>query len=391
MWVYMLLPVLGFLSFTLFGVSPIYPVVPLILFLFLPYLFKRVLIVSKFNRIFLFYIVIEFISKYIINGYNILKGEYYVFYSAQLILVFLTLVVIDNTRFNYISQERIYRFMLFFLWIAAIVSVLQFTIAPTFLTQNSGEEVITKGEENFRVYSFFGWEGDYKGAMVSIPLIGIILLNRQSVYGLKEVLRIVFPVFLVTFLTGSRAAIVAAILMVYYNAIRFGVSRFIGIIAALVIVASLGLTLLNFNFDSFVSNRLQGDTTSRVLIFNYAFEKIKDAPLLGDGRTGIKGFEKKDVLATQFQFGNKVHNGFLRIMLNYGIIGLLVFILLFIEMFRESRKQYRFTGDTSYRYFVLMLFFLNFTVDIVNFFYSGIFLLWWHSHNLKMKALNPIR
>ena len=358
--------------------------------LFFPFLLKKGLVVSRFNRIFLLYILIEFISKYVFNGYDISKGENYVFYSAQLILVFLTAILIDNTTFSDKSQERIYRFMGYFIWAAAIVSALQFVIDPTFLTKNAGEEVISRGEDNLRVYSFFGWEGDYKGAMVSIPLMGIILLNRRSKFYFKELVLIVLPVLIVTFLSGSRAAILVAILMVYFNAIRFGIARFIGITISLILVGSLGLSLLNFNFDSFISNRLQSDTDSRVVIFDYAFGKISDSPLLGDGRTGIKGFEENDYRAKKLTFGNKVHNGFLKIMLNYGIIGLSIFILLFIEMFREAKKYYRITGDTSYRYFVLMLLFLNFTVDIVNFFYSGIILLWWHTHNMKMKTTNSV-
>jgi hypothetical protein len=359
--------------------------------LFFPYLFKRNLILSRLSKIFLIYIAIEFASKYVFNGYSILKGENYVFYSAQLIIVFLVILIIDNTRFTHKVQKGIYRFMGYFLWAAAIVSILQFVTDPNFLTRKAGEEVFNNLGGNKRVLSFFSWEGDSKGGMVSIPLIGIILLNRQAKFAIKEIVLIVLPVFLVTFLTGSRAAIIAAILMIFFNSIRFGVFRFIKVLIVLLAVVSLGLSTVNFNLNLFFEDRLQQDTDSRTVIFSYAFTKFNDYPLLGDGRTGIGGFEDDDSLSSDYNFGNKVHNGFLKILLNYGIIGLIVFILLFIEMQREGRRVYRLTGDTSYRYFVIMLLFLNFTVDIVNFFYPGIFLLWWHSHNLKMKAENLVQ
>jgi len=390
-WLYVLLPIFGFFSFEILGVPPAYPLVFIMSLLFLPYLFKQNLIFSRFSKFFLIYIAIEFTSKYVLNGYSLLKGENYLFYSAQLIIVFLIILIIDNTRFTHKAQKGIYRFMGYFLWAAAIVSILQFVIDPNFLTRKAGEEVLNNLGGNRRVLSFFGWEGEAKGAMVSIPLIGIILLNRQAKFAIRQIVLIVLPVFFVTFLTGSRAAIIATLLMIFFNSIRFGVSRFIGVSIFLLAVVSFGLSIINFNFDSFVEGRLQEDTDSRTVIFSYAFAKINDSPLLGDGRTGVKGFEDDDLLSSNYNFGNRVHNGFLKIMLNYGIIGLIVFILLFIEMQREGRRVYRLTGDTSYRYFVIMLLFLNFTVDIVNFFYPGIFLIWWHSHNLKMKAANLVQ
>lgn len=97
-----------------------------------------------------------------------------------------------------------------------------------------------------------------------------------------------------------------------------------------------------FSLTSFSKTFERGSVKSRILIWKTTFEIIKKNPLMGVGPGNFKinylkyCTEKKDVLTPVKENVENVHNDFLEITAETGIIGLLLFIFLLFKIYKSA-------------------------------------------------------
>jgi O-antigen ligase len=247
-----------------------------------------------------------------------------------------------------------------------LISMVQFFDPEFFVNPRFKVDVL---EGNHRVSSIFTWEGDEKGALFTVPiLLAILITFKNRKLNWKDFFLLVFPVFIIVFLTGSRAAILNfSIVLFWYFRRNFSFTLIANIILS-VILLFIALLALNFDFEFFINNRLQADTDSRLVIFEYVGIKIAESPLIGDGLGGVKGIDNSLGLT----FGNRVHNGFLAVLLNYGFIGLFLFTGFIISWFFEMRRSARQTGFYGGLLTFYIFFVTNISVDITHFLWPGL-------------------
>lgn len=312
------------------------------------------------------FVLFELVNKYLFHDNDLLVGASHVFRSAMYLLSFFILLIVENTRFSRKFILSINGVLIPFLFFAMLISMVQFFDPEFFVNPRFKVDVL---EGNHRVSSIFTWEGDEKGALFTVPiLLAILITFKNRKLNWKDFFLLVFPVFIIVFLTGSRAAILNfSIVLFWYFRRNFSFTLIANIILS-VILLFIALLALNFDFEFFINNRLQADTDSRLVIFEYVGIKIAESPLIGDGLGGVKGIDNSLGLT----FGNRVHNGFLAVLLNYGFIGLFLFTGFIISWFFEMRRSARQTGFYGGLLTFYIFFVTNISVDITHFLWPGL-------------------
>lgn len=375
-----LYPFVGYLSYTFLGGSrPLWVLLFMTVFTLLLNL-KRRYKVSSFVFVYFLYFLSDLLTKFYING-KALVGEEYVFFSIYILISIILFFLIENLDLKNFPMDKIKRILRFLLIIAAIISISQFFFGDVFVHPKA--DIDEDKEGNLRVLSIFSWEGDTKSMMFGTQIFAAIILAGQKEISKIDWLLVLIPVMIVTTLTGSRAAIIGFLILLFFVFKNAGYTR---LILYFPIVVGFGYfvltTFIGFDINDFIENRVQADTTSRYVIYDYAYEMFQKNPLFGDGRSGMKGFE--DEFYRNYLFGNKVHNGFLRALINNGIIGLVSFVMLCIVMYKSGKKLARLKKDYSILTMAVIFIWINLTVDI-NHLLWPCFLIGWLHYNYELR------
>lgn len=375
-----LYPFVGYLSYTfLAGARPMWILLVLSIITLL-FNLKRRFTFSSFVFVYFIYFVSDIFSKFYING-KALSGESYVFFSIYILISLILFILIENIDLKNFPMDKIKRILRFLIIIAAIISISQFFLGDVFVHPKA--DIDEEKEGNLRVLSIFSWEGDTKSMMFGTQIFAGIILAGQRTISKFDWLLVLIPVMIVATLTGSRAAIISFFILLFFVFKNAGYTR---LILYLPIVVGLGYfiltSLIGFDINDFIENRVQADTTSRYVIYDYAYDMFQKNPLFGDGRSGMKGFE--DEFYRNYMFGNKVHNGFLRALINNGIIGLVSFVMLCVIMYKSGKKLARLKRDYSILAMAVIFIWINLTVDI-NHLLWPCFLIGWLHYNYELR------
>lgn len=218
-------------------------------------------------------------------------------------------------------------------------------------------------------YSIMGrlLEVNYLACYLSITF----LFNFHQMLISKQVKRLKYIIFsfmvlYAIFLTGSRGAFLAVIissfLLLMYNPQRIILKIFV-----LFLLFFLGFLILPDDLTSrFINNSYNdGSNRMRLYLFRNALSFIIDKPILGYGITSGQ-------VITEF---DSAHNTFLSVLLNFGLVGLLMF---FIIMFRNF-KMFLQKDMLLFLAIFVDLFFTSMIITNYNtipFWFTMIFLVW---------------
>lgn len=190
----------------------------------------------------------------------------------------------------------------------------------------------------------------------SILLFGLAVLGREYFKGLfsKADLRWIFiPVVLALFLSGSRTALIGV--LIFFVLTRFyRLSPFAGFLVFLALAFSAELIISNLvnivealGLSDFFRVKTLDDGSGRYIAWNFAWQAIQDNFWLGRGFAYDEWLMAKnqDYLNTLGHQGG-VHNTYLILWLNTGIVGLALFFrgvfLLFIRASKNVRLAFPF-------------------------------------------------
>jgi O-antigen ligase len=152
--------------------------------------------------------------------------------------------------------------------------------------------------------------------------------------------------FYILFKTGSRTALLAVVLFYMFNQI-FKYSNFLGFLLFALIMISVELIVVNLPKiivalglqETFRVETLE-EGSGRTIAWEFAWENIKESLIIGKGM----GYDEMLMRANYAQLtkaGHQggVHNTYLIIWLNAGLLGLLAFLRGFIYLFIKGAKS----------------------------------------------------
>jgi len=196
-------------------------------------------------------------------------------------------------------------------------------------------------------------------ALLILPLFiafGEFLTSKNYIY------LILFSIFLyLILLTGSRGAMLSIFLIIAYYAIQnFKLKTVVNIIIIAIIFFLIILPLL----PEAISQRLWGigafsndfnTKDTRVDIWMTIYAKVMpDFSFFGNG-AGSGGI----ILAKYFGQKTGVHNTYLSLIIDYGVLGLPVFIYLLLKIFKIIKKENDYAKILSFISILIIVFFLD--------------------------------
>lgn len=222
-------------------------------------------------------------------------------------------------------------------------------------------------------YMYIGYQGSQKVfvgtfesrngiSMVMIPAIAFILIRSEYIYEKvrnKDIL-LCFMVLIIIFLSKSSTGFIVGSLLVIYVLLLKKIKINININKLMSIYTIIYTQVVIFRiqetvFRGFIENTLQKNVTltGRTLIWDFIMKIIPNSLIFGYGRNDIIAQNAiiRDV--------TEAHNGLLEILLCTGIIGLFVFILILLNVFKALNKS-----NSKISYILSMAIFLYFCIAL---------------------------
>ena len=222
-------------------------------------------------------------------------------------------------------------------------------------------------------YMYIGYQGSQKVfvgtfesrngiSMVMIPAIAFILIRSEYIYEKvrnKDIL-LCFMVLIIILLSKSSTGFIVGSLLVIYVLLLKKIKIKININKLMSIYTIIYTQVVIFRiqetvFRGFIENILQKNVTltGRTLIWDFIMKIIPNSLIFGYGRNDIIAQNAiiRDV--------TEAHNGLLEILLCTGIIGLFVFILILLNVFKALNKS-----NSKISYILSMAIFLYFCIAL---------------------------
>ena len=262
----------------------------------------------------------------------------------------------------YISFLSIYTFIKFnkiknmhlCIFILAIVSI-QLTSS-----YNAYFDIISSVKYNFSFNTYL--QGFFPNRNITsaiyltqLPFIIYIIIESKSKFLRVYSSFISFALLYMVFMLGSRTAYVILLFLTIFYLIIFFINKHEQVkkhllVFGLSLIASLSLSLftLGSNNDAFVVNRVQTidfeetSTNTRLRYYSHGFNQVISSPIFGVGLGNWKivSIERDKDNIESYIIPYTMHNDFLEVGAELGLMGLLIFISIYFFALRDCWNLY---------------------------------------------------
>lgn len=314
-------------------------------------------------------------SVFVYNGMPFGANKYLTV-SLTYVASFLLMYLVASYEYNDKFIHQLIKLMRYTVFLAAAVSIIQYFI-PDFLVNTGkyvGLDAQTEGYER-RITSFFTW-GDgifsqYLG--IGLPaMYAILLFEKES--RKRYIPYVAAAVGITIFLSQARFAMVNYLIVTLFwfvTALPSKNRRNAILMAVIMIIAfNVVIEVLDFDFDYFVTNRVESETyMTRIEAFYAAADQIPQNLYFGTGGILTEGLYRFYGRLT------RIHNGYLGLWYFYGLFAAItyyLFVFLLTKLLFQGARKTQYWGSV-----VAMVCFLfsNFTTDKTNFIEPGLILM----------------
>ena len=191
---------------------------------------------------------------------------------------------------------------------------------------------------------------DHNVFLASSIILSVYLLFKVDIQKrYKNTVLFFVPFYLISIFTeggksGQIVLIILLILLFFFffknNITRLIVSIFVLIFGLFVVYNTSEIVEKRFSYE--IRNFTENKTSSRSLLFNHSIDLIKENPIIGYGsgsftdKFGEINEETKKVVRYQHK---TPHNNYLYVWLELGLLGLLLFLLIFYFQIKELYQR----------------------------------------------------
>ncbi|MBX2980731.1 MAG: O-antigen ligase family protein [Flavobacteriales bacterium] len=245
------------------------------------------------------------------------------------------LIVPNYVLYNYRRQGwDFFRNLMFFITAILVMGFLMKYIYPA-MTQVGGR--------------FNGLFGNPNGlgifCYLSMMLFGVLTAIKKDLFDRREQIFIVVVIFYFLILSGSRASLTATLIFILFNRF-FRYSPFLGFVILILLIGALEVIgrnlepiILALGLEEYLRLRTLEDGSGRYFAWNFAWEKIQDYFIFGGGFANDETVMRRNYAYLE-KMGHQggVHNSYLSMWFNVGIIGLFIYFRSFILLFIKASK-----------------------------------------------------
>lgn len=217
--------------------------------------------------------------------------------------------------------------------------------------------------------------------VIKLPFVFYVLTHSSKLYFKISSFIIASLTLILIFFLNTRSVFLGISLSLFSLLIITFISKFffkskVSLIKAFLIGLPFILSLAFFNYTTTktplsISNYTDAaSSNARLRYYSHAFDQMLDKPFTGIGLGNWKiasvTYDKENILGYTVPYN--VHNDFLEIGAELGILGFLCYLLFFLFIFYISLKSYFSNRKLSNQLLVLLISFLLFFVDLnINF------------------------
>jgi hypothetical protein len=315
------------------------------------------------------------------------------FFSDSVWLSFLAMIVVENIKF---SEKVIFfaqKVLIILLVLASLVSLIQIT-NPLFMVNDQllvqglsydrmaeyyqgGTQGLSKGQigyiqrfmEGYKL-SIFSYINGISVGMDTLAIFSVLIAwnpLRVSTRGFVAV-----AAAIISFLSSSRWIILGFFIVASQHFLvgRNKIKRLLYFVifgVTMILILALGASLLGFDVEQYVTQRLLSDSAStRLLAFEVFGKVFPDNPILGTG--GVDTTEMVRLLGGQ---SSQIHVGFLKLFYYYGLLGGALYIAFMFSFMIRLWKRARSSGYWGGFFAILSFFAANLTLFELSIFYFG--------------------
>ena len=268
-------------------------------------------------------------------------------WTNPLILFFILVNIIDNEKTWNNIQLGLVLFLLF--------TVLS-TLLVTYGVVEIGRIRVYKGRS-----AGFGEANQYAGFLVLfIPLLLSFFLNQKSSLPKAISAFFLFLTVMALFVTGSRGGALSLLLsmIVYFLILKrekmISIATVISVVLTLLVVGGISYVVVptiikegvSTKFDPSGSDDLNQYTSGRLGLWDNGIKLFSESPIFGHGQQTYKQLS----ILRGFPTAANSHNDYLLHAVQYGSIGLVIFVMLFAKVFQHVWHHFNITTDSWSKY-----------------------------------------
>lgn len=265
-----------------------------------------------------------------------------------------TPIILFFIIFNFVETEKDCNQVIIGLLILLVMTLLTM-ILVSFDVMQFGKLKVMEGEYSAGRSSGFGNPVEYASYLVLfLPLILSFLLFQKKLFKRAAIAVLLLMVFLGLIIAGSRGGILSFLisLMVYFTVlIREKMIRrtsiiFVGMALILFSLVSFSLApsqvkrTLEKKIDPNFGDDLNVYTSGRTLIWRFGFDLFIESPIYGHGQNSFVS-----LMEQRFGIRAASHNQYLEQMVEYGIIGLAIYIMILIKIYQLVWHQIKISTE----------------------------------------------
>lgn len=268
-------------------------------------------------------------------------------WTNPLILFFILVNIIDNEKtWNNIQL--------------GLVLFLLLTVLSTLLVTYGVVEIGTLRAHKGRSAGF-AEANQYAGFLVLfIPLVLSFFLNQKSLLPKAISAFFLFLTLMGLFVTGSRGGVLSFLLsiIVYLLILKrekmIRIATVISVVLTLLVVGGMSYVVVPPNvregvstkFDTSDSDDLDDYTSGRIGLWNNGIKLFSESPIFGHGQQTYVPLSK----LRGFPTVANSHNDYLLHAVQYGSIGLVIFVMIFAKLFQHVWHHFNITTDSWSKY-----------------------------------------
>lgn len=356
------------------------------------------LFVSIINISALFFIFYYKFELKIFNG--ILKNKFIIIFSLFLFVSLLSSFFSFNLNESLIKITFWINFLLSIIFITYFISAFKLSLNSLitiflllFLLQlyyslDTYIQIISLTAYDFSYASLLKGVASNKNItsalfVFQLPILLFYLFKQKNIFFKFLISLFLFLFVLVIFLLSSRSAYISLVFVFCSSLIYFLIDLFktkrlntsfffilIPFIISFVYFQSSNLINSNLDIQNRIStiNTQDESTATRLRFYQHAIDYITSNPFtpLGPGNWKIKSIELDQINIKGYTVPYHVHNDFLEIATETSIFGLLLYLALFLILFKFLYKLYKSTNSNDpkkYFYFILSISLITYIID----------------------------
>lgn len=379
---YIFLPLIGYVTYNFLGFGPeLLSILVVFVILYKNNVLNHFILIPRYIYAYGLFIIIVFISKYIISNQNISFDANFRNYLI-LFSIFISMTLFENMQLSKNNMHKIVQYIKILIGISLIVSLIQFFNSDFFISDRLIEidEYSDIDYEERRILSIYSWVSNINLMVFSLPILLNIILGWEYITNNKKIESywVIAAVGIICLLSQSRNFLLLYFIVVgYYIFKTFSLKNFILIFTGLVFVF-LTMILIQFDVENYLTQRLLSETYITRIDAFYAFmSTFPSNPLWGTG--GVV----TDELINYYGRQTRLHNGYLAIFYYYGLIGGIVYLFHLVSMYYRSSNNYAKYNISIPKVTFICLAVGNLFVDYYTLFDIGLFMTIAFSSNIQ--------